>query len=176
MNYNISTYIGQTVRRLIVYIEHSVTHNRKLICSVIEKLEDDMFDFNEDLCHRESGVDLSSGYKACLAFDKVVLTADMIERPHECFELDGAKIEFIAQRMIMEPSIRQTMLVNMDSLNSYEFNAVLPKRNCTAFINCLIDSNRSVQTFLEGNKSLVNKISEVTAGLSELGLDVSPQH
>lgn len=176
MNYNITTYIGQTARRHSVYIEHSITRSKKLVCSVIEKLEDDMFDFDEEPFYKETEIDTVSGYKVCLVRDNLILTEEFISEPQSNFVIGGEKIELIAQSLVWEPVFSQSMIVNMDDLKAHELNAVLPRRNCSAFVNSLIDGSRSMQTFLNDNPNLITKIEELTSGLTDLGLSMTPQH
>lgn len=145
---------------------------------VVEVVEPDM----QDYTYAAPGLTVfgaetdNSPFSIGWSVDNIELTESFLKQPQINYTIDGTKIKFMGKSMVLEPHAKSSLLLQMDELEQNNLHVVLPKRDCTGYLNVWLDKDRDTETFVMENKALQEAISELT--LSEIGYDLSlyPHH
>ena len=175
---NVFSRIGQLARRHTLFIKDRRTGNRIFLWGVVEILEPDMQDYvlgtPEDKYFEIE--DDGSPFTVCWIAEFVNIEEGFVRNPTANYVIGDSHIKILGENWVLEPNEACALLLMMDELERNNLHVVLPRRNCTGFLNVWIDKDRKTETFVQEKKSLQKRISKVT--LNELGYDMClyPNH
>lgn len=172
MNYSITNYIGSEVRRFSFLIKRGrVFYN---LFSLYEAVLPDMQDI--DAYPMEDGhpfcrfIEKAPGDedKVFLSVDVCVLTEEMITQPWESMVIDGQTIQSdINQYQWLLDDINKCALIPLHEERDgrHELVDMLPKRQCSAYINYCLPTEIPQLSILNGiadNEKLTKQIKELS--------------
>ena len=170
--------LGLTARRRTLFLKDNRTGEKVFLWGIVEMVEPDMQDYTIALPRLnllDTGTD-NFPFSVGWSVDTVDFTDSFLKNPQRYYMIDGSKIRFLGKSMILEPNANSSLLLLMDELEQNNLHVVLPKRDCTGYLNVWLDKDRDTETFVMENKTLQEAISELT--LKEIGYDLSlyPHH
>lgn len=170
--------VGLVARRQTLFLTNMRTGEKVFLWGVVEVLEPDMQDYTHvSLRLTVFGAETdNSPFSVGWSVDNIELTESFLKQPQIGYIIDGAKIRFMGKSMVQDPNANSSLLLLMDELEQNNLHVVLPKRDCTGYLNVWLDKDRDTETFVMENKTLQEAISELT--LNEIGYDLSlyPHH
>lgn len=154
------------------------TGGKVFLWGVVEVLEPDMQDFtltepySKQIGTESDNLTLSVSW----VVDYIELEKHFLKRSLEEYNIDGQKVRFIGGKRVLEPNEDCSLLLPMDQLEQNNLHVVLPKRNCTGYLNVWLDQERDTETLVNGNTQIQKAVSELS--LSEIGYDLClyPHH
>ncbi len=181
MNYSITSYIGQEVRRFAFLIKRGEDFYN--LFTLLEAVLPDMADFdaypleeNKPFCKFDKKAPGSED-KIFLSIDRVVFTEEMLTKPWENMVIDGNIIKTdIANFQWAVDNPKQSVLIPLHEEHDkcHELVDMLPKRQCAAYINyckperlpkdCILSS-------IAGNTKLRKQIKDLST--IHLGYDLT---
>lgn len=178
MSNNVFSYLGCSARRQTLFLANMRTGEKVFLWGVVEVVEPDMQDYTHGspLLTIFGAETDNSPFSVGWSVDNIELTESFLNTPQKSYTIDGAKIRFMGKSMALEPNANSSLLLLMDELEQNNLHVVLPKRDCTGYLNVWLDKDRDTETFVMEHKTLQEAISELT--LNEIGYDLSlyPHH
>lgn len=178
MTRNVCSCSGMKARRQTLILNDERTGGKIFLWGVVEVMESDMQDFRQtEPCTKlieteDGGLPLSVSW----IVDYIELEKDFLKNPQEEYRIDRQTVRFIGETRVLEPNENCALILPMDELEKNNLHVVLPKRNCTGYLNVWLDQNRNTEALVNGNTQIQKAISELT--LSEMGYDLClyPHH
>lgn len=154
------------------------TDGKIFLWGVVEVMEPDMQDFRQTVPYtkqieaEDGGLPLSVSW----IVDYIELDNHFLRNPQDGYSIDGQTVRFMGETRVLEPNEDCSLILPMDELEKNNLHVVLPKRNCTGYLNVWLDQARNTETLVNGNTQIQKAISELT--LSEVGYDLClyPHH
>ena len=175
---NIFSCSGMKARRQTLLLNDERTGGKVFLWGIVEVLEPDMQDFTPTEPYskqiRTEGGDLP--LSVSWVVDYIELDKRFLKNPQEEYSIDGQKVRFIGEKRVLEPNEECSLLLPMDELEQNNLHVVLPKRNCTGYLNVWLDQDRNTGSLVNGNTQIQKAVSEIS--LSEIGYDLClyPHH
>ena len=175
---NIFSCTGMKARRQTMILNDERTGGKIFLWGVVEVMEPDMQDFaqTEPFIKRIETEDGGLPLSVSWIVDYIELEKPFLKNPQEDYSIDGQTVRFMGETRVLEPNEDCSLILSMDELEKNNLHVVLPKRNCTGYLNVWLDQARNTEALVNGNTQIQKFISELT--LSEMGYDLClyPHH
>lgn len=175
---NVYSCLGKIARRQTLLLNDTRTGGKMFMWGVVEVMEPDMQDFAHSGSYSKQ-IETEDGtlpLSVSWIVEYIELDKHFLKNPQKEYAIDGQKVSFIGEKRVLEPNENCSLILTMDEMEQNNLHVVLPKRNCTGYLNVWIDLNRDTEALINENPMLQKAISKLT--LSEIGYDLClyPHH
>ena len=178
MTRNVYSCSGMKARRQTLILNDERTGGKVFLWGMVEVMEPDMQDFKQGEPYSKQVVTEGEPLPLSVSWivDYIELERNFLKNPQRGYSIDGQTVRFMGETRVLEPNEDCSLIQSMDELEKNNLHVVLPKRNCTGFLNVWLDQARNTEALVNGNTQIQKSISELT--LSEIGYDLClyPHH
>ena len=156
MTRNIFSCTGMKARRQTLLLNDERTGGKVFLWGVVEVMEPDMQDFKQgEPYSKQIGTEgeplpLSVSW----IVDYIELERNFLKNPQREYSIDGQTVRFMGETRVLEPNEDCSLIQSMDELEKNNLHVVLPKRNCTGFLNVWLDQARNTEALVNGNTQI----------------------